>query len=183
MKKFFVLVLALGFIFAGCAQKTAVQSDQPEGRVKAEAGKEEKKEELTAKSTPKKEYEKFEVVPVKEVREGGAVRFIFQNIHFDFDKYNIRDDARPILHGISDWLLKSNSSKLLIEGHCDDRGTNEYNLALGERRAKSTKDYLVSLGTIKSRLDIISYGEEKPLCKEENENCWQKNRRSQFVAK
>ena len=71
---------------------------------------------------------------------------------------------------------------MILEGHCDDRGTNEYNLALGEKRAKSARDYIVSAGVTKKRLDTISYGEEKPLCKEQTEDCWQKNRRVQFVV-
>ncbi|TAL27750.1 MAG: peptidoglycan-associated lipoprotein, partial [Nitrospirae bacterium] len=89
----------------------------------------------------------------------------------------------PTLKVVSDWLVKNKSSNMLLEGHCDERGTNEYNLALGERRAKSTRDYLISSGVGKDRLELISFGEEKPLCKEQNEECWQKNRRAQFIIK
>jgi peptidoglycan-associated lipoprotein len=187
MKRFFVLALVLGLVFAGCAQKAIVQPEESkETAQKAEVAKEEKKVEAAKeemKETTKKELKGIETVPVKEVIEGGKVSFIFENIYFDFDKYDIRDDAKPVLKGISEWLMKSKSSRMTIEGHCDERGTNEYNLALGERRAKSTRDYLVSYGVEKGRFDIISYGEEKPLCREQTEDCWQKNRRAQFILK
>jgi len=104
-----------------------------------------------------------------------------QDIHFDFDRYNIRDDAKVILEENAAWLKKNPGVKIQIEGHCDERGTTEYNLALGDRRAKSTRDYLVSLGIDPGRVLTISFGEEKPQCTEKTEDCWQKNRRSHFV--
>jgi peptidoglycan-associated lipoprotein len=104
-------------------------------------------------------------------------------IYFDFDKYDIRPADAKVLDANATWL-KTNSAQLaLIEGHCDERGTNEYNLALGERRAKSTMNYLVSQGVQASRITIISYGEERPVCAAHNEECWSKNRRSQFLVK
>jgi peptidoglycan-associated lipoprotein len=104
-------------------------------------------------------------------------------IYFDFDKYDIRPGDAKILDANAQWL-KSNADQLvLIEGHCDERGTNEYNLALGERRAKSTMNYLVSQGVQASRITIISYGEERPVCTQKNEECWSKNRRAQFLVK
>jgi peptidoglycan-associated lipoprotein len=104
-------------------------------------------------------------------------------IYFDFDKYDIRPGDAKVLDSNAQWL-KSNANQLvLIEGHCDERGTNEYNLALGERRAKSTMNYLVSQGVQASRITIISYGEERPSCTQKNEECWSKNRRSQFLVK
>ena len=104
-------------------------------------------------------------------------------IYFDFDKYDIRPGDAKVLDANAQWL-KSNSEQLvLIEGHCDERGTNEYNLALGERRAKSTMNYLVSQGVQASRITIISYGEERPVCTQHNEECWSKNRRAQFLVK
>jgi peptidoglycan-associated lipoprotein len=101
-------------------------------------------------------------------------------IHFDFDKYFIREDAKPVLEANAEWLNKFNTIKILIEGHCDERGTEEYNLALGEKRAKSTMDYLVSLGISADRIKILSKGKSEPLDLEHNEEAWQKNRRSQF---
>jgi peptidoglycan-associated lipoprotein len=104
-------------------------------------------------------------------------------IYFDFDKYDIRPGDAKVLDANAQWL-KSNADQLvLIEGHCDERGTNEYNLALGERRAKSTMNYLVSQGVQASRITIISYGEERPVCTQKNEECWSKNRRAQFLVK
>jgi peptidoglycan-associated lipoprotein len=105
-----------------------------------------------------------------------------KDIFFDFDKYDIRAGDAKTLDTNAAWL-KTNDNLVLIEGHCDERGTNEYNLALGERRAKSTMNYLVSQGVQASRITIISYGEERPVCTEHTEECWAKNRRSHFLTK
>jgi len=104
-----------------------------------------------------------------------------QMIHFDFDKYFIREDAKPVLEVNSAWLTKFKTAEILIEGHCDERGTEEYNLALGEKRAKSTLDYLVALGISQDRMKIISYGKSQPIDPGHNEISWQKNRRAQFT--
>ncbi|MBM3298187.1 MAG: peptidoglycan-associated lipoprotein Pal [Candidatus Aminicenantes bacterium] len=102
-------------------------------------------------------------------------------IHFDYDKYDIREDAKPVLRANSAWLQKFRTAKVLVEGHCDDRGTEDYNLALGEKRAKSTQDYLVSLGVDPGRIRIISYGKSQPLDPAANEFSWARNRRAQFL--
>ena len=104
------------------------------------------------------------------------------DVFFDFDQYAIRSDAVPILEKNAG-LLKSayENSSVLIEGHCDERGTVEYNLELGKRRAQSVKDYLVDLGIEESRIRIVSYGKEKPFCAESKPTCWQQNRRGHFV--
>jgi peptidoglycan-associated lipoprotein len=104
-------------------------------------------------------------------------------IYFDFDKYDIRPGDAKILDTNAGWLKQNAAQLVLIEGHCDERGTNEYNLALGERRAKATMNYLVSQGVQASRITVISYGEERPVCTEKNEACWAKNRRAQFLVK
>jgi peptidoglycan-associated lipoprotein len=104
-------------------------------------------------------------------------------IYFDFDRYDIRPADAKVLDANAQWLKSNNNQLVLIEGHCDERGTNEYNLALGERRAKSTMNYLVSQGVQASRITIISYGEERPVCTQKNEECWSKNRRAQFLVK
>jgi len=104
-----------------------------------------------------------------------------QDAYFDYDKYELRDDARSALATDAEWLKKFGTIQILIEGHCDDRGTNEYNLALGERRANAAKDYLVSLGVDGGRVKTVSYGEERPFCHEETEACWSKNRRGHLV--
>jgi peptidoglycan-associated lipoprotein len=105
------------------------------------------------------------------------------DIFFDFDKYDIRPGDAKTLDANANWLKSNANHLVLIEGHCDERGTNEYNLALGERRAKSTMNYLVSQGVQANRITIISYGEERPQCTEKTEACWAKNRRSHFLVK
>lgn len=104
-----------------------------------------------------------------------------KDISFDFDKYDLKAEARAALKTNADWLKANASARVEIEGHCDERGTNEYNLALGAKRAQAAKDYLATLGISKERLSTISYGEELPVCKEHNDECWQKNRRAHFV--
>jgi peptidoglycan-associated lipoprotein len=105
---------------------------------------------------------------------------VYKNIHFDYDKSDIRPDAKPILENIA-MDLKANPGKyLLVEGHCDERGTNEYNLALGERRALATREYLVTLGIAPEKIDTISYGEERPIELGHDESAWQYNRRAEF---
>ena len=106
-----------------------------------------------------------------------------KDVRFDFDKYDIRPGDAQILDANAKWMKSNPRSLLLIEGHCDERGTNEYNLALGERRAKATMNYLVSQGVQANRITLISYGKERPFCAEHNEECWAKNRRAHFVVK
>ena len=104
------------------------------------------------------------------------------DIHFDFDKSDIRADSREILQKNADWLQNNPDIKIQIEGHCDERGTAEYNLALGERRAMSTKKYLISLGISADRIYTISYGEELPIDPNHSEDAWSKNRRAHFLV-
>jgi peptidoglycan-associated lipoprotein len=115
----------------------------------------------------------------KEFVETSALR----DIYFDFDKYEIRSSDARVLEQNAAWLKQNANALLLIEGHADERGTNEYNLALGERRAKATRDHLVTLGIAAPRITVISYGEERPVCTERSEACWAKNRRAHFLVK
>lgn len=103
-------------------------------------------------------------------------------IYFDYDRALIRDDAKPVLEANAAWLSKFRTVKILVEGHCDERGTEEYNLALGEKRAKSTQDYLLSLGVASDRIRIISYGKSQPINPGHDEAAWQMNRRAQFLV-
>jgi peptidoglycan-associated lipoprotein len=103
------------------------------------------------------------------------------DVFFDYDMSAIRDDARPILQKNADYLRRWSSTRVTIEGHTDSRGTAEYNLSLGGRRANAVKDYLISLGIAADRMLAVSRGEESPQCTEENETCWQRNRRGHFV--
>lgn len=102
-------------------------------------------------------------------------------IHFDFDRSDIKDEYKKTLEGNAGWIKANKDSKVAVEGHCDERGTEEYNIALGNRRANSAKSYLVSLGIDGKRLSTKSYGEEKALETCHNESCWWKNRRAEFV--
>jgi peptidoglycan-associated lipoprotein len=106
-----------------------------------------------------------------------------KDIHFDFDRYDIRPGDARILDANAMWLKSHRDDLILIEGHCDERGTNEYNLALGERRAKATMNYLAGQGVQASRITLISYGKERPVCTEHNEECWARNRRAHFLVK
>ena len=104
-----------------------------------------------------------------------------QDAFFDFDKADIRADARTALAQTAEFFKAHPSVKATIEGHCDERGSTEYNLGLGDRRAAAVKQYLVSLGVSASQLNTVSFGKEKPFCMEHNETCWQQNRRGHLV--
>lgn len=110
---------------------------------------------------------------------GGPLR----DVLFDYDSYDLREDARATLRENAAWLQENPKVRVEIEGHCDERGTVEYNLALGARRARAVRDYLVALGVSDHRMTTISYGEELPLCHEQSESCWQRNRRAHFVVR
>jgi peptidoglycan-associated lipoprotein len=106
-----------------------------------------------------------------------------RDIHFEFDRYDFRQADTKVLDMNAAWLRDNSNALLLIEGHADERGTNEYNLALGQRRAKAAVDYLVGQGVRATRIEIISYGEERPLCVQRTEACWARNRRAHFLVK
>lgn len=105
------------------------------------------------------------------------------DVFFEFDSADLTPDAEQQLRDNADWLKGNSMKSVMIEGHCDERGTSEYNLALGDRRAKSAKEYLTRLGIGFSRLETISYGEERPFALDHNEEAWAKNRRDHFVVK
>jgi peptidoglycan-associated lipoprotein len=104
------------------------------------------------------------------------------DVFFDLDKSEIRAEGRGALQKDSDWMKRWTSTRITIEGHCDSRGSSEYNLALGSRRATAVKEYLINLGVAADRVTIVSKGKEQPFCNEENESCWQQNRRGHFVV-
>ena len=103
------------------------------------------------------------------------------DVFFEFDKSDLSDKARASLQKNAEWITRWKTTRITVEGHADSRGTNEYNLALGERRAGATRDYLVSLGVAVARIDIVSKGEEQPFCTEDAEPCWAQNRRAHFI--
>ncbi len=122
--------------------------------------------------------------PAPTTRGPSEEELFLQNvrpIYFDYDKSDIRDDQRPTLQANGEFLRAHPNINIIIEGHCDERGSAEYNIGLGDRRANSAKEFLVSMGISTDRIRTISYGKERPVCTESNEDCWQKNRRAQFV--
>ena len=174
----FVPILCLGLILIGCPKKTVVK-EEPSLKKEAEATREMKpKEEQGAKELEKSLVAKKEPGIEGEVLESKLLK----DIHFDFDKYNIRREDAEILKENAALLKKNPKITIQIEGHCDERGTVEYNLALGERRANNTKKYLASLGVSAARISTISYGKEKPLDPGHNEEAWARNRRAHIVV-
>lgn len=172
MKK--VLVVILMIFAVACAKKYVAQPEESLMEEKEMA----EEVQVEEKFTPK-EYVEAETPDITTSRE---LPFEFKDTLYDFDKYTIRPDARAVLDATAEWLNKNKHLNILIEGHCDERGTNEYNLALGEKRAGAARNYLLSRGIARVRIQTISYGEEKPTCTQQNEFCWQKNRRAHFVV-
>lgn len=179
-----VLVLCFGLMIWGCPKKTVVKEEPLVKKEREEAARTER-EAKAKEEEAKREAEKFEksLVAKKEPGIEGVVfeSSLLKDIHFDFDKYDIRPQDAEILKENAALLKKYPKVKIQIEGHCDERGTNEYNMALGERRANSTKNYLISLGIPAERMTTISYGEERPIDPGHNEEAWAKNRRAHFI--
>jgi len=176
-----VLILCIGLIMMGCPKKTVVKEEpsvKKEEAAKTEAERAAKEKETTTKE----QFEKSLVAERTPGIEGQVFESsLLKDIHFNFDKYDIRPEDAAILKENAALLKKFPNVKIQIEGHCDERGTVEYNLALGERRANRAKDYLVSLGISTARISTISYGKEKPLDPGHNEEAWAKNRRAHTI--
>jgi peptidoglycan-associated lipoprotein len=115
--------------------------------------------------------------------EGFKVADSLSDIYFDFDRYELKPEAMKTLDAHAEWLKANPKHLVLVEGHCDERGTDAYNVALGERRAKATQNYLAARGVRTARITVISYGEERPQCSEHTEGCWERNRRAHFMVK
>jgi peptidoglycan-associated lipoprotein len=165
-----VLVVGALFVLAGCAGKETVEEEpiiEPDVTEPTDA--------LTGED-------------IRLVEQPEDIIYIepetttFEDIHFDFDQYRVRPVDEPTLQRIGSWLKDNVEVRVLIEGHCDERGTNEYNMALGEQRALAARRYLIGLGVSAERLSTISYGEERPVDWRSTEDAWAKNRRSHFVV-
>lgn len=195
MKKWMLAMIAVlsmsALITGGCANKEVVKSD--EGLLpKAAQVKEETKPVISKPAETVRQVETVKpvestvIVPAQSDLSSGQTSLAessFETVYFDFDKSDLRQDARDALSRNAEVMLKSKSgAKIQIEGHCDERGSAEYNLALGERRANSSLQYLVTMGVKADRLSIISYGKEKPAVQGNSEAAWAKNRRSEFVV-
>ena len=118
---------------------------------------------------------------IQELQAEAERAGLLGDVFYDFDKYDLRSEARDRLQKNASFIKQNPDLRFIIEGHCDERGTNEYNIALGQSRSTSALDYLISLGVPAGNFKTISYGEERPFCTESNEACWQKNRRARFV--
>jgi peptidoglycan-associated lipoprotein len=121
------------------------------------------------------------VVPTRNLSAEEEFKGSVQDIFFDYDTYDVRADAQSALSRDASYLVSHPDTKIVIGGYCDERGSNEYNLALGQNRADATKKALVTAGVAANRIRVISYGKEKPFCSESSEECWQQNRRGGFV--
>jgi peptidoglycan-associated lipoprotein len=177
-----VILLAV-LVLWGCpksAEVTTSPETPQEAAPAVEPAKEEPKVEQQAE--PVKEAPKPEPAKEETNERAASAASGLQPIYFDFDRSFVRDDAKAAMKANAEWLKANPKVKVRIEGNCDDRGTKEYNQALGQRRASSAKKYLTDLGISAKRISLISYGKEKPVCSESAEECWQKNRRDDLSA-
>ncbi len=175
----FVVLLSL-MVLAGCASEVAKKPEVSPS---------------SASTTPRGQTPIDKSQSAQAPRQGGATSSLeahregkspasgpLVEIYFDYDSYDLRADARKTLQAHAAWLKANPAVRVEIEGHCDERGTTEYNLALGAKRARSARDYLVTLGIAAARISTTSYGEELLVCKEKTDDCYRKNRRDRFVV-
>ena len=199
MKKKLWLCLSLLLVIPGllivssCAKKTVkvdLSAQTQEDEAAKLAAEKAKQEEIARQNLARQqETAKQHALAEKRRQEEAAKRqiiaarnlFMNENIYFDFDKSDLKPEAQEILKRKAEWLRNNPGESIIVEGHCDERGTNDYNLALGDRRAQSAKNFLIDLGIAESRLTRISYGEERPADPQHNRKAWEKNRRAKFV--
>jgi peptidoglycan-associated lipoprotein len=162
-----ISLLVLGLGVAGCARRPGMSGTSAPAPSGAAGGMRQASEE----GRQRPELREFVVEPD------------LKDIQFDFDRADIRPEAAEILDVNAAWLKANPGHQVLVEGHTDDRGTNEYNLALGDRRARAARNYLVSHGVAAVRITMVSYGEERPMCTERSEDCWTQNRRAHFSVR
>jgi peptidoglycan-associated lipoprotein len=187
----FVVLICSLTIFTGCAEKKSVVtsgSSQSQQVVPAQAP-----EQIPTPTTDTTKESNIVAAPTDttKIKEPAneqsslmeaTAKSPISDINFDYDSSSIRPDAREILKTNADYLLKHKTSAVVVEGHCDERGTAENNMALGQKRAQETKKYLINLGIQESIIKTVSYGEERPLDPNNNEEAWDKNRRAHFVV-
>jgi peptidoglycan-associated lipoprotein len=197
-KKIFGCIVILCFaavVSGGCAKKDMVKTEEqvpsaqavPPATATPDSAKQSQKDAETAKGqiaeTPSREARITPETPSEAAATApSALESQLQKIYFNFDSADLSEESRSALSKNAELLSKQTSVSLRIEGNCDERGSDEYNLALGERRAKAARDYLVNLGVAPERLSVISYGEEKPVDPGHDEAAWAKNRRDEFVV-
>ncbi len=169
-----MMLCCVALTAGGCAKKELVKEDETLAQ---------KEPVVTAPVVPEPVPVTKEPVVKEDAVTSSSVETIspFDTIYFDFDSYVLRQDARDLLDKNYDWMKNNASESVRLEGHCDERGSDEYNIALGEKRAKAARNYLKTRGVSADRLSIISYGKEKPADPGHNEDAWAKNRRVEFI--
>lgn len=178
--------LSLMFLVAGCAGKTVSSSSGDAASQGGQTKSEQIQPDAIKMVPPERSFDRpAGSTPVNPAlaRSTDSESSVLGDVFFDYDRFQIRKDAMPLLDANAGWLRANGNTTVLIEGHCDERGTVAYNLVLGEKRARATKKYLLDLGVAASQLQITSYGETKPFCTQQNEDCYQQNRRAHFVTK
>jgi peptidoglycan-associated lipoprotein len=172
-----IMILGLIFLTTGCAKKAAPKAEEVKPPVTQELKVEQP---APAPEKPKEEAQVVAPAPMPGL-EDEIKSFEDKDIYFDFDKFSLMPESKEILAQKAEFLKAHANMSIQIQGNCDERGTTEYNLALGERRAKSAHDYLVSLGVAKEHIATISYGKEKPVDPGHDEAAWAKNRNDHFI--
>ena len=188
-----VLMVALFMLVASC-QKQKVATQPATATAAEEEAQRKAEEEARQKELERQKAIEEETLEAESAKEAGlsaemeeerkmTERAVFENedIQFEFDSIRLNSEAQEILRKKAQWLKANPAARVTIEGHCDNRGTNEYNLALGDRRAHSAQVFLIDLGIAESRVQTISFGEERPIDAADNEAAWAQNRRAHFV--
>ena len=186
MRKSIIFLSMIIFVlaYAGCAEKHLTKSDGTTSAQNESVIKQNEHPSTVGKSAEQEESAKQNNSKEQTMKAQAAeITTDLRDIHFDFDQYSISQEDRKILSSHADYLLKNKNVKIIIEGNCDERGTTEYNLALGDHRALEAKKFLVNSGVDRERIKTISYGKERPLDPDHNEEAWAKNRRDHFVVK
>lgn len=183
---FIMVTLSLLLVFAGCSKKSEIKQDAAVQQSTVATDQKAIDDAAAREKAAREEAARRKAMEEEAARlkaQKAAVVSPLTDIYFDFDKDVIRQQDRETLNQIAAWIKQNNTKMLTIEGHCDERGTAEYNLALGDRRAGEAKKYLTALGISAKTLNTISYGKERPLDPAHNEDAWSKNRRDHFIAK
>lgn len=165
----FLALVTMVAILAACARETVEEPTEPEPEPPAE--------------TEEVETERLDPQDHTDARNLDNPDSLLNQrlIYFEFDRSNVRSQFRPIIEAHSEYLRANSSARVILEGHADERGSREYNLALGERRGESVEEVLRAGGVPSRQIEVVSYGEERPVCRESNEDCWERNRRVEIV--
>lgn len=182
MRNYLLVFIVVLFVLAGCAKKEIIKSD---GALPPSPSKIESKD-RQGKAEPSGNLKNETIIKnqsdeLKHIANAGEIKAALEKIYFDFDSYALSSDARKVLLKNSELMKNDHSVSVQIQGNCDERGSAEYNIALGEKRANAAKKYMLTMGIPEERLSTISYGKEKPIVAGHDENSWAQNRRDEFV--